>query len=128
MHPNTKLDSIQYQVDDVAGIMHENIDNTMRNTENIGILEGKVDDLKGTTINEGTWRVERKPGWRKKLKMRLSKCSKKNCKRLCAISGISSVLGTPLTLGGSLVGLIPTFLLARHVHRMNPRSNYQRIP
>ncbi|RUS16832.1 synaptobrevin-domain-containing protein [Endogone sp. FLAS-F59071] len=69
---NQKAQRVQAQVDEVVGIMQENIDKVMQRGERLDDLRGKTDDLQQTATHfrRGANQV-RKRMWYKDMKWRL---------------------------------------------------------
>ncbi|KAI9106006.1 synaptobrevin [Phlyctochytrium arcticum] len=70
--PTNKTAQVQSQVDDVVGIMQDNINKAMQRGEHLDSLQTKTDDLQNSSLQfkRGANRV-RKQMWWKDMKMKL---------------------------------------------------------
>ncbi|KAJ3190264.1 SNAP receptor, synaptobrevin [Gaertneriomyces sp. JEL0708] len=72
MSQQNKTQQVQNQVDDVVGIMQDNINKVMQRGEQLDTLQNKTDDLQTSSLQfkRGANRV-RKQMWWKDMKMKL---------------------------------------------------------
>ncbi|KAJ3021562.1 hypothetical protein HKX48_008229 [Thoreauomyces humboldtii] len=70
--PTTKTSQVQNQVDEVVGIMQENVNKVIQRGEHLETLNSKTDDLQNSSLQfkRGANRV-RKQMWWKDMKLKL---------------------------------------------------------